>query len=207
MMYALRGFFNDRVEEYRASEHRFKALYDAFFHTIGEWRYQMNKAKAAKERYIVSRRAVDNLDIATQDLTNDLNIETETVTLHMQGISKGWQDYCRQTQFEDVGFKVENYSVLPELLTYDCNEPLTYDYYVTRTNILSINTVETDGMIALKNQKPTNAEGAWYLAPNTNSNDGHNHAAALWVVKPWNKQETETMREAKRWIRLKSQNN
>ncbi|NUQ82704.1 MAG: alpha/beta hydrolase [Bacteroidetes bacterium] len=202
MTYALRTFFDNRVTEYRASEHRFKTLYDVSLQLVGEWRYQMNKAKAAKERYIVSRRAVENLDIAAQDLTNDLDIETETVVIHHYGISNQWLQAC-QTANTDVGFKVENYSVLPALLTYDCDDPLFVNWTETRTTILSINTVETDGMIALKNQKPTNAAGSWYEAPNTNPNDGHNHAAALWVVKPWNKQETETMRETKRWIREK----
>lgn len=208
----LRQFCDNRVIAYRRSEHRFKTLWDISFHMWTGMKNSMIEARKAKERYIFSRSSIERLDIETQRMANDLNVTTQTVTIHYHVLEPEWAETCQSYYGNDPNEDLlypngpSNRS-LPSLLGKGiCDSPVYRDWDETVIVVTDEKTVATDGIVTVPNQTPKNPGTAFIKVANTDPNDGNNHASAVWVVRPWSGKETETMKEAKEWIRGRVRN-
>lgn len=202
---AVRGFFSNRADAYLASENRFNLEWIAsklltFGYGIGEFKYQRDKAAAAKTRYRFSRTKLDEFDYNSQDVVNelDVNYTYETITL----IDDQWMDECGDEYFGGGDLNrpdmVPKYENLPSILPANyCSSPI---YYNVTYKIAHYSSRANDGAVSVANQTPPAGMGSFFLAPKE-PNEGYSHASSLWNYRPWSGQETATMRQAKQYIR------
>jgi|GEM_PF-4156387 len=200
---AVKSYFH-----YKRNKYNDRANYYNQWFFFGSHSGTVANARAARDRYAVSRDAVDKLDWVSQDVSNDLKYTYETIVVTHKEIDEAWLEKCgdiyygNPTPEPEVGFSLYDYDRLPSLLSADvCSAPIySRIWNETIIRVTSVTTVATDGMVTVSNQQG-NQGIVYFKAPNTNQNDGHNHASSLYVVKPWNGDQTTTMIDAKNWIR------